>query len=276
MKPIIIIESGSSKADWVLVKDHILSKHSTQGLNPALRQDFSTILDSEVTKQLIKQSEAIYFYGAGISDDGTKNIVINNFKAYTNQQIEVYSDLMAAARSCLKGKEGIVGILGTGSNACYYNGSQLFTPIPSLGYLFADEGSGNHIGKEVIKSYFYGDMPRPLHVDFEEKYRINRFDMIKAVYHDHLGSAYLASYAEWLKGRSDAWSQNLIERCFLAFLENWIMRIKDYQRYDLHFVGSIAYFFQDILKQCFEKNNLSIKSITQRPMEGLIEYHKSI
>jgi hypothetical protein len=48
---------------------------------------------------------------------------------------------------------------------------------------------------------------------------------------------------------------------------------KNYKKYPLGFVGSIAYFYRDILEEVAEKHGMEIKKITRCPIEELTQYH---
>jgi hypothetical protein len=46
-----------------------------------------------------------------------------------------------------------------------------------------------------------------------------------------------------------------------------------YQNEKVHFVGSIAYYFREILEQAAKEMGVTIGTIDKSPMEGLINYH---
>lgn len=273
-KSILIIESGSSKADWALIRENNVSRGQTLGMNPSHHTDFSFALNESDICEMLKVAEEIVFYGAGVSSTIGAETVKKNLQVYTQAPVHVYTDLMAAVRASLGDKKGIVGILGTGANSCYFDGKVARSPIPSLGYIFSDEGGGCYIGREIIKSYFYDEMPFEVERLFIEKYNIDREDVIKSMYREHKGPAYLASFVPFLNEVEGEWKNMLLADCFDAFIKTWIQRIEGHTTLPIHMIGSIACHFQRELTAQFNAYGLEVTSFMQRPMDGLIDYHK--
>ncbi len=61
--------------------------------------------------------------------------------------------------------------------------------------------------------------------------------------------------------------------CFKEFLIKNVKQYKGSDKYPIHFTGSIAYFFQGILREAILAAGLHPGVIIQSPMEGLIRYH---
>ena len=273
---ILIIESGSSKADWALIRENTVSRSQTLGMNPSHQSDFSFALAESGICEMLKVAEEIVFYGAGVSSTIGAETVKKNLQVYTQSPVHVYTDLMAAARACLGNKKGIVGILGTGANSCYFDGKEAHSPLPSMGYIFSDEGGGCYIGREIVKAYFYSDMPLEVEGLFFKKYKIEREDVIKSMYREYKGPAYLASFVPFLNDVEGEWKNMLLTNCFDAFIKTWIQRIEGHTTLPIHMIGSIACHFQRELTTQFNAYGLEVTSFMQRPMDGLIDYHKHI
>jgi len=47
------------------------------------------------------------------------------------------------------------------------------------------------------------------------------------------------------------------------------------KKYKLGFVGSVAYYFQDILKEVATEFDIKIDRVIQKPIDGLLDYHLS-
>jgi len=272
----IVIDSGSTKGSWAFIySDSKVKITEITGFNPAIHDsiDVSTI-HSITSYTQNNEVENIFFYGAGVSD-ATKQKVLETFSFLNPKgKFEVESDMLCAARSVCGRDSGIVGILGTGSNACYYNGQDYFIAVPSLGYILSDEGGGVHLGKELLKAYFYGKMPEYESRLFRQNYPIEKNELIKFLYQMHAGSGFIAKFARFLGEVKTSWTEKLITTVFDEFIESRILVYKKHLSEPINFVGSIAFEHQSILKKCLEDKNLHIGKVVKRPIEGCVEYHK--
>jgi glucosamine kinase len=276
LKNFLIIDSGSTKSDWAFVSDDQVEQHSFLGINPATGAGLDQHLPSHIIEKL-QTINAIYFYGAGTNTLKATALMEAYLRPHISisTSLSIDSDLLAAARACAGNEKGIICILGTGSNSCLYDGNQIIHQIPSLGYLMSDEGSGCHIGKEIVKAYFYGDM---LEIDsqaFDHKYHLNREILLGEIYGGNRVSAYLASFAPFLLECSNQLKTNILTKVFHDFIELRVKKYTNFSNFDIYFVGSIAAVFEENLKAAMKAHNLEIKSIVKNPIQNLIFYHKS-
>ncbi len=277
---ILIADSGSTKTDWMFIDDEgNLQHHKTIGFNPYF-QSSETILN-ELRNNLLPalhQSHSplknIYYYGTGCSTKTKIEIVKQSLlQAFGNITVEVNHDLLAAARALCGNETGIACILGTGSNSCLYNGSEITENVPSVGYLFGDHGSGATIGRTFVQHYFDGLLPLHLMKNFEEA-GFNREVILENVYKKSMPSRYLAAVVGFIKDYPmDDFIKNLIKKCFTDFFIFQVSKYTNAKNLPINFVGSIAFYFCEILKEvCSElgfKMGLTIKS----PIEGLAMFH---
>lgn len=270
----LIIESGSTKADWAFVMPEETIHFQTTGINPATTEINFDLLNQQV--ELLRKMDAVYFYGAGIVQDSNENKIKSYLHSFNpNLKIEINTDLTAAIKSTAGDKKGIVCILGTGSHSCVYDGEKIIESIPSLGYLLSDEGSGNHIGKEILKSYFYNEMSSEDRDLFDLRYHLKRADVLEKIYKSPGVSAYLASFTIFLNDCSKSLRNNILSKCFEEFIRLRIKKYNEYANFDIYFVGSIAFYFQKELIETLSKHDLRAIEITERPMTKLINYHKN-
>lgn len=275
----LIIDCGSTKADWVILEDkNIVAKFQTEGFNPNYtdKKHISSIIPNESShKPYIQNITEVYFYGTGCGNEDNCNLIKDIFKTvFTNSEIIVTNDMMAACHALLGRKNGIACILGTGSNSCHYNGETIFEKATSLGYVIGDDGSGNHIGKQLLRDYFYRTMPTELSETFEKEYDININTFIDNVYHKSQVSKYLASFCKFAyDNKEHDYIKNLCSKCFDEFIQYFILKYKSAKETEIGFVGSIAYYFQDILKERLENQGLRLGKVIKNPIEGLIEFH---
>ena len=181
---------------------------------------------------------------------------------------------MAACHALFGDKEGIACILGTGSHSCRYDGNEIIDKAVSLGYIIGDEGSGNHIGKQLLRDYFYKKMPDVLSEKFEKEYDINIISVIDNIYHKNQASKYLASLSRFAyENNEHDYMKAICSKCFDEFIEYFILKYETSKDLEIGFVGSIAYYFQDLLSERLENHKLRLGKVIKSPIEGLIEYH---
>lgn len=278
---ILIADGGSTKADWVALNEHKkeVFRIRTLGLNPAV------ISEKELTNRIINifqlvaikdKVTEIYFYGAGCGTTKPKNTlhkVIQNI--FTKATISIAEDILGAVYATGGNKPAIVCILGTGSNSCYYNGQEMQIFATSLGYSIMDEASGNYFGKKLLRDYYYKRMPKKIADSFKNKYNLDA-DFIKTnLYSKPNPNRYLASFAEFMFDFKDKkYIKKHIKKGFKEFFEYRILPYKNLKKTPIYFVGSIAFYFQDILHKTAKKYQLEITDIIQRPIDNLIAYHK--
>lgn len=277
---ILIADGGSTKCDWILLDDigSVVLKTRTLGLNPAL------VSGEILTKRLLENDELtrvaddvskIYFYGAGC---GTKRPTLALKKIFEslfkNAEVSVKEDTYAATYS-VTDKPGIICILGTGSNSSYYDGVDVHTTIPSLGYTLMDEASGNYFGKKLIRDYFYKKMPEDIRKEFELKFDLDADTIKENIYKKENPNVYLANFAEFIfKNKQSDYFKSVLKKGIKDFFKNRIKPYDNYQELPVHFVGSIAFFSSDIIHKVAKKYNVKIGNIVRRPIDGLIEYHR--
>jgi len=279
----LIAESGSTKTDWVLIDtaENELIKMETIGFNPMFHSTkfiANAIAQNQSLLDLKGSIHEIHFYGASCSSDDRNLIVFEALKGVlATDNIFVKHDLDAAVYATTKAKKGIACILGTGSNAAFFDGSKTHQTNPALGYILGDEGSGAHLGKQLLKDYLYHQIPQKLKTALEDKYNLNKEIIFKNVYHQPNANVYLASFAKFLSAhKQDAYVTDLIKNGFVDFLTHHVCCFNQYKTVQTHFVGSIAFHFKAILEEACSEKNINIGSIIHRPIDGLVEYHQSL
>lgn len=275
----LIIDCGSTKADWVIVKgDKTTKKFQTEGFNPNYtdKKNISSIITNEVGyKSYIQDITEIFFYGTGCGKTQNCNLIYELLKSvFDKADIFVTHDIMAACHALFGNNKGIACILGTGSNSCYYDGENIVEKAVSLGYIIGDDGSGSHIGKELLRAYFYKEMPDELSYIFEKEYDIDIMSIIDKIYHNSQPSKYLASFSKFaFDNINHEYIKKLCKNCFDEFIRHFVLIYNSREDKEVSFVGSIAYYFQDILKECLENQGLKLGKVIKNPIEGLVEYH---
>ena len=278
---ILISDSGSTKTDWVFLSDNeVVAQVKTQGLNPTQQtaETITNILQQELTPQLPQEApEKIYFYGAGCAYTEANARIREALETIfpTTAQIEINSDLLAAARALCGHEEGIACILGTGSNSCYYNGNEISDNIPPLGFILGDEGSGATLGRLLVNGCLKRQLPQEISDKFLQQYDLNVAKILEKVYREPMPGRFLASFTPFLyENRKHPAIRTMLVNCFVDFFRHNSMA---YRRswLPIHIVGSIGRWFQEEIKEAADSLALSIGKIMESPMKGLIEYHIS-
>ena len=279
---IAVVYSGSRYADWKLAeKGAIISDFKTQGINPFFNDEshITQLLNKNV--QLINNAEKIkwvYFFGAGASSKERREIVANAFSAFfRHSRVVVEHDLKAAALAACGNEPGILGILGSGSNAAYFDGKKIRENNFGLGYVLGDEGSANWLGRRLLKSYLNAIMPEEFAEKFKKKHDLDRKQILDKVYRHPHPTLFLSSFSEFLMdNRNDIFVKRLVADGFDKFFKTYIIPLKQ-QNPDapLHLVGTVAAGFQENLHQAANNNGLTIASIIKEPMYNLLKYYSN-
>lgn len=276
---LIVCDSGSTKADWMVAKDgKITDEFNTMGFNPFFHDAdkvFSELTKNASARKHQEEKSTIYFFGAGCSSSDRNRIIKNGLqKFFTNAEIIVDHDMLGAAIAACGNSAGLVCILGTGSNTAFYDGSQLSETIHGLGYIMGDEGSGSYYGRKLITSFLYRIMPGELRKKFFEKYQMTKEVMNENVYNRPNANVYLASFSTFLSDNKDhPWIQELVRKGMQEFYETNIVSYPEHKSYPVHFIGSIAYHFTDILHSVAEKCGFEVGKIIVRPVEDLMKHY---
>jgi glucosamine kinase len=276
---ILVVDSGSTKADWQVVANGQLGDlHATMGFSPFYHTSElieSTLRDSPLMQIGTDKVTNIYYYGTGVHDAYRAEIIRKGLQPiFINAQIEVVHDLLAAARATCGTREGIACILGTGSNSCYYDGVKIVDNVPSLGFLLGDEGSGAHLGRALLQSYFYRELPAELKAAFDVAYPEGGTAIKDKVYDGGTASTYIATFTHFLyEHRHNTVCRRIIQNCFEDFIRRQIAKYPKARQVPIHFVGSIAWHFQDILHDALQGFGYKMGDIVRKPILTLAAYH---
>ena len=281
---ILIVDSGSTKTDWISVDNDgkILFSTQTLGLNPQ-------VLSSAILKERIinnfdlyqnrEQVTHLYFYGAGCGVESPQLRIRKVFnEIFKKADISIKEDTYAAVYAASKlGEKSIVCILGTGSNCTYFDGKNIEQRVDSLGYVLMDEASGNFFGKQLIRSYYFNEMPSDLAKEFEKEYDLSPDTIKENIYRRENPNTYLASFSRFLiKHKDNSPFQEIIKNGLKRFINHQILQFENANKIPIHFIGSIAFFLEKEIKDALKNDNLKMGRIVQRPIDELVTYHKRL
>jgi len=275
---ILIADSGTTKTEWCIITDNGTTESLiTPGINPFYQEaeNITSILQREFTAA--KKFDAIYFYGAGCINLEKQDIVRKSLlQIFETSNIFIGSDLLAAAHSLCQDQPGVACILGTGSNSCYYNGSEIEANVSPLGFILGDEGSGAVLGKKLVGDILKKQLPQILINEFFETYQTTAAEILENVYKKPFPSRYLANYTKFLsKNINHPEIENIVVSSFREFVTRNLLQYPGIKRTPIHFTGSIAFHFEVQLRKAIEEQHLVLGNIERAPMNGLIKYHNS-
>ena len=277
----LLVDSGSTKADWIAIDDNgkVLFTTQSLGLNPEVLNKDEIIhrLDDKFDiKHNKDKATHLFFYGAGCGTDRMKNFLTEVFQNYfKNATVVVHEDTYAAVYATTpKDAEAIVCILGTGSNCSYFDGHILHQKVQSLGYIAMDDCSGNRFGRHLLRGYYFNKMPKELAQEFEKEYNVDADYIKHNLYKEPNPNAYLATFAKFLiKHKDTDFCKKYIQLEMEDFVENYVEQFENCKVVPVHFVGSIAFYLKDELTAVLVKRGITIGNVLRRPIDGLIAYH---
>lgn len=281
---ILIADCGSTKIDWCLLNQNKLEKQIfTCGMNAVMltEEEMRGRIERELMPELGDAAGSItevYFYGAGcISTEVCGNVAMA-IKANipSAKTVEVYSDLLAAARALCGHKEGIACIMGTGSNSCFYDGKGIAANVSPLGFILGDEGSGAVLGKLFLGDVLKKQIPAELAAEFLQEYNLDLLCIIRRVYREPQPNRFLASVTPFISKHINVKEiHDMVLGSFTAFFRRNVMQYPHATEHPVNFVGSIAYYFKPILEEAAEASGCRIGTILKSPMDGLIKFHSN-
>lgn len=278
---LLVVDSGSTKSDWVLVQNQENLSFNTMGLNPYFHDEDTVYNAIHSNTELFHFSEIVselYFYGAGCSAPHLNSIIERGLqRAFPNAIIHVGHDLTACAYATYTGIPAISCIIGTGSNSCYFDGNEVSEVIPALGYILGDEGSGSYFGKQLLANYLYKRLPEHIHQSFFNETGLDKDQIVEHVYKQPNANVYLASMMKFIiKHANDPYIEEMIFKGFVHFIDIHVKCYENHRVVPVHFIGSIAYLFRKQLEKACGVNNVELGNIVQKPIDGLIAYHQNL
>ncbi len=277
---ILVADSGSTKTNWIALDENgeVFFKIDTKGLNPAVfpkKTLYNRIVKKKELNEIKKNVDKIYFYGAGCGTQTARNYLYDVFEdIFSNAEIEIYEDTIAAVKSLQTTDPGIVCILGTGSNCSYFDGKETHQKIISLGYIIMDDASGNQYGRQLLRDFYFHKMPKELAEKFERSYDLNPDVVKEHLYKEENPNTYMAQFGKFLIENKDTdYSQGVIKAGLRSFVENQILQFSESANIPIHFVGSIAHFLSDEIEEVLGEYNLKLGKIVRHPIITLAKCH---
>lgn len=272
---ILVADAGGTKTDWRILNGDKIDQLVTRGYNPNTHE-LHPFLDEVMAHfhTTADQVEKIYFYGASLYPTSTVFIDALGSR-FERAHITVNNDLFGSCRSLSANQPAFIGIMGTGSAGCFYDGEKVTIHPPSLGYALGDEGSGALLGRALLKAAFRKKLSSDLLEKFDQTFQLSKEQVYAEVYRGDHPNTYLASFTRFLNDHRDhpqiyALLRAEFESYFTAFFQD----MPDLTKYPFHFSGSIAFHFGDIIREIAVARGYTVGRIVQSPIAGLALYHQ--
>jgi len=275
---IIVADSGSTKTDWALIKESGVEYVKSIGLNPYFlsKEELAKGIYSALKNVDMDEIEGIYFFGAGTSAAANKDKIKSVFVEFFPrvQEIVIDTDLYGAAKALFKEEKGIACILGTGSNSCYYDGTQIADNVNSLGYLLGDNGSGAVLGLKLMQMYLRNKLSPKLAKKFREEYNLDYRYILDNVYKQSTPNKFFAKFSPFIiTNINDEVINKMVKDDIREFVDYFIVNYDNYKNLPIRIIGSIGYFYEDVINEVFAEYGLKIDKISKTPIEALVEYY---
>ena len=279
----LIVDSGSTKTDWIAIDDsgNILFETQTLGLNPQVLSEAiveERIINNYELYRIRNEIDSTYFYGAGCGTEPPRKLMEGVLKSiFQNSTISVKEDTYAAVYAITDpGEPSIVCILGTGSNCSFYDGEIVHQKITSLGYILMDDASRYYFGRQLLRDCYFNKIPKALSDAFAEEFNLGAEEIKTNLYKKSNPNTYLATFAKFvIVNKNEPYIQGLINKGLGLFIENQITQFDNAKELPIHFIGSISYFLKEELEAKLISYGFTLGKILKKPIEGLVSYHQS-
>ena len=208
---ILIVDSGSTKTDWIAIdnKGKILFETQTLGLNPQVLTNHilkERIVNNFELYKFRKEVSEIYFYGAGCGTEPPRILIKSVFKEIFKNcaKFSIKEDTYAAIYSTANIKsKSIVCILGTGSNCTYFDGASIDQRVISLGYILMDDASGNYFGRQMLRDYYFNRIPEETAIKFNREFDLDAETIKDNLYKQPNPNTFPATFAKFHIQKND-------------------------------------------------------------------------
>lgn len=263
-----IADSGGSKTEWALCHDgKVVRRHRSEGLHPRYLAE-RTATEREVLAQALHPgTEPVYFYGAGCARESAAALIREELLATGFSEVVVFPDSLGACRSLLGNEPGTVAILGTGSIVLMYDGSTIVKRFGGFGPLIGDEGSGLHFARLVVRDY--------LAHRIDNKELVKQLGSILGTKDEVLSQLAGSNAIQWLAGLGKKLAGLPLEHYhytnLVQWLDSWFPETTHLKRISI--TGTYGAAQEEVVRKVLRLGGIAIDTITESPLEGLINYH---
>lgn len=274
----IIVESGATKSIWRILdaEGNIVREFFRMGMNVSTMrmEDVVGVISEAFLSEELYSCTEFYLYTAGVVTESVRKIISEHIRSISDiESIDVQDDLVGAARAVCGRQPGIVAILGTGSNACFYDGKSVIRKVYSGGFILGDEGSAATLGKLFLSDFIKDLVPGEIAEEFAKEFNADYASIVEGVYRSESPSGYLGSLAPFIvRHKDNPYMSGLIYSNFEAFADRILLKY-DVENYPVGVVGGFGYACRDIVESVMSQKGVRLSCILKAPIEGLCKYH---
>lgn len=277
---ILIADSGSTKTDWKII--HEIGEESsfkTIGLNPYhySEDEYFKLMENAIAGYVKADTiSEVFFYGSGCAMEAMNKRVNRSLsRVFIHADIQVFSDILGAARALFFNNQGLVLVLGTGSSVGFYNGVEVLQRTTSLGYLLGDEGSATYLCKELIKRWQYGELSVRVSDLLSTYCSLPISEILKKIYFEPSPVKFLTSFMKFIAvNAQEPEVAKIIQESFSELILRHLTKFPEFPNTPIGIVGSVGNVFKDQLENVLSSFGGVIQTTLQYPIEGLVCYHK--
>ena len=153
---------------------------------------------------------------------------------------------------------------------------KLFAIARDLVMYWETKAAGPILGKKFFNIFYTKFLMLNCIINFKKNIDVSVADILDSVYKKPLPNRYIASFAIFLtENRGHYMIENIIEDGLFDFFSIHLAHYPESGKIPIFFTGSVAFGFQDILKELCKSFGWEIGKFLKKPMEGLIAYHKN-
>lgn len=275
---ILLVESGATKSDWRMVDQsgQLVSRHLLAGMNVSTvsMERIKQVLSEGIAASGVCSDDAFYMYTAGVVTQEIRTELQSFILSMVQlREFDLQNDLVGAARSVLGHDKGIAAIMGTGSNACFYDGESVSQKVNSGGFIIGDDGSGAALGKMFLTDYIKNLIPDEVAADFASRFDASYSGIVENVYRSASPSGYLGSLAPFIMSHyGNPYIRAMVDENFQRFIDR-SLKCYDTEKYPVGVVGGFGYANREIFSDLCRHSAVRLAGFLPEPIEGLVRYH---
>ncbi|MBR4135444.1 MAG: hypothetical protein IKU03_03420 [Bacteroidales bacterium] len=270
----LLIDAGATKTAFAVIgQEGLLHRSSTAGINANytpeadIRACFSQFAFQYPDHPEI---DTVEYYGAGcatLENQQKMRLILQDY--FPAALLTVDTDLMVVCLALSTGQQSIIGILGTGAATCLFNGHEITSRPPSLGYMLGDEGSGTNLGKRLLTHYLNGSLPQDLTQRLEEQHQLSFQSTIHRLYSEPKPNQFMASLSPFIH---DHLSHPFIDEMVTTTFRDFFSKQKPYFPPGIpwQLSGSVAYHYETLVRRAAVQEGCLLEQIIPEPLERLI------
>lgn len=272
MPSICVFDAGSTKTALLIHASKETHEYVLPGFNP---NRYSDAFEKSLSQITIPAASHIYFYGSGLTSEENKEKVRLILKEIPFEQITIFDDQLGAARAAYGNKEGLIGIMGTGAMAAWYNGQEIDMRRGGHGYLIDDIGGGLELGKVLLSYWLNNDLPAELDQIISDNIPFSKKNFTTKFYQSP-DLTMVSGLTKWMVPFQNA---PIIHELLADFFEVFFKRhvapiLSIHHTNEMTLIGSIAVGFEPIISEVAEKFKIHSVRTIQSPVQNLMAYHQ--